>query len=125
MLFDTDVVVWLFRENEAAERLIEQTQERAVSIAAYMELVQGARNQREAREIRAFLGDLAFQMLPLTESVSYRAAVYMEEYALSSGIDIVDSLIAATAVERGLTLCTGNARHYRPVAELTLRPFRP
>jgi predicted nucleic acid-binding protein len=36
-----------------------------------------------------------------------------------------DAIIAATATENGLTLATGNARHFRPVKDLSLRIFRP
>jgi len=36
-----------------------------------------------------------------------------------------DAIIAATATENGLTLCTTNIRHYKPIEELNLRVFKP
>jgi predicted nucleic acid-binding protein len=49
----------------------------------------------------------------------------MEELALSAGLELADALIAATACEHGIKLCTANARHYRVVADLGLHVFRP
>jgi len=125
MLFDTDVVIWVFRGSQAAARLVEGAEERVISVVGYMELLQGVRSKQEARSIKDFLVDFGFQMLPLTENIGHRAAIYMEEHSLRSGLALADALLAATAVENGLTLCTGNQKHYKPVRELALRVFRP
>jgi hypothetical protein len=49
----------------------------------------------------------------------------MEEYGLSSGLRVADALIAATAAENSLPLCSGDRSHYRPLSELVIKPFRP
>ncbi|MEW6369081.1 MAG: type II toxin-antitoxin system VapC family toxin [Acidobacteriota bacterium] len=122
MIFDSDVLIWTLRGNETAARVIEEDQARSVSIVSCMELFQGARDKKELAAIRRFL--LEFETLPLSEDIGYRASIYMEEYALKSGLQLADSLIAATAVQRLETLCTGNLKHYRAIPELELRPFR-
>ena len=66
-----------------------------------------------------------FRTLPLTENTGHRAVVYMEEYGLSSGLRVADALIAATAAENSLTLCSGDRSHYRALSELVLKAFRP
>ena len=38
---------------------------------------------------------------------------------------MADALLAATAVESQMALCTGNRKHYGPIAELELSVFRP
>jgi len=125
MLFDTDVLIWLFRGHEPAARLVEGAQECAISVVTYMELLQGARTREETKVIKRFLADFAFSTLPLTENIGLRASVYVEEYGLNSGMSMADALIAATAVEQGLTLCTANRKRYQPIRDLGIKVFRP
>ncbi len=124
MVFDTDVLIWLFRGNSAAAKVVEGAEERFISVITYMELLQGARDRAEMRLIKAFLGDFAFVALPLTENTGHRAAIYMEEYSLKAGLTLADALIAA-AVEKRQPLCTGNHKHYRPINDLEIKTFRP
>lgn len=86
MLFDTDVLIWVFRGNARAASTVDRATDRFLSVVTYMELLQGARNRRETALIRSFLADAAFEMLPLTESIGHRAAVYVEEYGLGAGL---------------------------------------
>ena len=109
MLYDTDVLVWFFRGNAKAVSEIQKDRDRKISVVSYMELLQGARNKTELKQIKKFLHDYAFEMVPLTENMGLRAAIYMEEYVLSSKLYMGDALIAAAAVEEQLTLCSGNA----------------
>jgi predicted nucleic acid-binding protein len=125
MLFDTDVLIWVLRGNQEAAQAVEKAPLRQISVVTYMELLQGARNRREIRTVKAFLADCAFQMLPLTENVGHRAAIYMEEYGLKVAMCVADALLAATAVEAGLPLCTGNRKHYSPISDLAIHVFRP
>ena len=125
MIFDTDVVIWVFRGHEGAAKLVESIDDRQISIVTYMEFIQGARNRQELKKIKDFLIDHAFQTLPLTENIGHRASVYMEEYTLKTALYLADALIAATAIEHHLTLCTANRKHYHQINELNLKIFRP
>jgi predicted nucleic acid-binding protein len=125
MLFDTDILIWIQRGNRKAARLVDRARERFISVQTYMELLQEARDKSEHAIVKQYVRDLSFSILPLTENIGHRALVYVEEYGLSSGMRAGDAIIAATATENGLTLATGNARHFRPVKDLSLRIFRP
>lgn len=125
MLFDTDILIWIQRGNIKAANLVDRTDERLIPVQTFMELLQAARDKREHAVIKRYLQDLSFSVLPLTENIGHRALVYVEEYGLSSGMRAGDAIVAATATENGLTLATGNARHFRPVKGLALRIFRP
>ncbi len=125
MMFDTHVLIWALRGNQRSAKTIDGAESLEVSIVNYMELLQGGRNKNERHMIRAFLGDLGFNILPLSENIGHRAGIYMEQYSLKAELGIADALIAATAVERGLLLCTGNAKHYRNIEGVSLQVFRP
>ena len=125
MIFDTDVFIWAERGNEKALEVINDSAERAVSIYTYMELLQGARNASESAKVKTFLTEGAFQVLPLTENIGHRALIYVEEYARISGLRADDAIIAATAIENGFMLVSGNQKHYKLIRELLFKTFRP
>jgi predicted nucleic acid-binding protein len=125
MLFDTDVLIWVQRGNQQAAALVEREEERCISVLTYMELLQGAKEKRQHEYILDFFREFSIRILPLSENIGHRAAIYIEEYSLSHGLWAGDAIIAATATENGLTLCTTNIRHYKPIKELKLRVFKP
>jgi len=125
MLFDTDVLIWCFRGVAKAAKAIETDDAPSISVITYMELVQGVRDKRELKAVTSFLSDMGILVLPLTENIGHRASIYLEEHALKDGMAMADALIAATAAERSLTLCSGNAKHFKVIGELTLNVFRP
>jgi len=125
MLFDTDVLIWVQRGNQQAAALVEREEERCISVLTYMELLQGAKEKRHHEYILDFCREFSIRILPLSENIGHRAAIYIEEYSLSHGLRAGDAIIAATATENALTLCTANSKHYKPIKELKLRVFKP
>ena len=125
MIFDTDILIWIQRGNEKAASLVDKSADRYLSILSYMELLQGADNKKEHYLIKDFLKLYGFQMLPVTENIGYRAAIYVEEYSLSSGLRAGDAMIATTATENNMILATGNGRHFKPIKDLSLKIFHP
>lgn len=125
MLFDTDVLIWAARGNLRAARKIDGAKDRELSIVSLMELFQGVRSKLEARQMQQSLRRLQFRVLPLSEPIGATAANLVEQHALSHGIQLADALIAATAVESDLPLCTANIKHFRPIRRLSRVPFRP
>lgn len=125
MLFDTDILIWVERANPHATRLVNEATARHISAQTYLELLQYAEDKDQQEKSKRFLKDLDFGVLPLTENISHRAMVYIEQYGLSHGLGAGDALIAATAVEQGLTLATGNAKHFKAIKALELKVFKP
>lgn len=125
VLFDTDVLIFIQKGHLKAGKLVEETQNRSISTQTYMELLQGAQNKKQHITIQRFLKDFNFQVLPLTENIGHRASIYVEEFALSDSMRAGDAIIAATAIENHLPLCTANLKHFKVVKELTLIPLIP
>lgn len=125
MNFDTDVLIWCFRGNKRASRVIEDCDARCVSAVTLMELHQGARDKSEQKAIGKFIRELNFEVLPIDENISHRACIYVEEFCLQAFMQMADALIAATTVERGETLCTANYKRYKAVSELEIKRFKP
>jgi predicted nucleic acid-binding protein len=125
MIFDTDILIWVGKNHPLANHWIEETNERLISAQTYLELFQRALNKEQQQKAKKFLADLEFKTLPITENISHRAMVYIEQFGLSHGMDAGDALIAATAVEHRLPLATGNAKHFKAIKGLELKVFRP
>lgn len=124
MLFDTDILIWVQRGNHKAAKIIDSEESRFISIQTYMELFQCAQSKEQHRITRDFLKKMNFRVLPFTENIGHRAAIYIEEYSLPSGLRAGDALIAATATENNLALCTSNRKHFKDIKDLKLDIFR-
>ncbi|NLS79468.1 MAG: type II toxin-antitoxin system VapC family toxin [Chloroflexi bacterium] len=124
VVVDTDILIdAALNIQQAIDYLqaIEQQAALSVSIVTYFELLAGARNKAEIRDIERFLQ--RFLVLKLDERVSDVALGLLRQYRLSHGLAIPDALIAATAVAMGYPLVSKNQRDYRFVAELSLLPY--
>jgi predicted nucleic acid-binding protein len=49
----------------------------------------------------------------------------MEQYVLKVAMSLADALVAATAVEARLPLCTANRNRDKLIADLDIKRFRP
>ncbi|MEA2079353.1 MAG: type II toxin-antitoxin system VapC family toxin [Pseudomonadota bacterium] len=125
MLVDTDILIWYMRGNTRARTAIEKLAQPTVSLVTHMELVQGARNKEEQAAIRRFFDIRDFVTLPISDVISHRALFLMEEWCLSHGLLMADALIAATALEHGFTVLTGNVKHYQFLSNLCVSKFKP
>ena len=127
MIVDTDILIWYFRGDEAARRFLARMPfpDRVVSALTVMELLQGCRDQREARDVGVFVSENLASVIHPDEAISRRASRLLELHARRAGLRVVDALIAATALEAGTALATANVRHYRPIDGLSVVSFRP
>ncbi|WP_342669196.1 type II toxin-antitoxin system VapC family toxin [Curvibacter gracilis] len=124
-LIDSDVLIWLARGHPGAARHLSTIRPWRISIITYMELAQGCRNKTELGRLKKGLTARATEVHPLTPAISMYAAELIDSLALSHGLRLADALIAATALEQGLTLLSANVRHFEPVTGLDLEAFHP
>ena len=124
MLLDTDVLINVQKGVESAAELINTAERRYISLYTYMELMQCAENKLQHKKVKNFLKALSFTTLPITENIAHRAAIYVEEYTLSHSLRAGDAIVAATAVENDLVLCSGNKKHFSAVKELQFKQMK-
>lgn len=125
MILDTDVLIWFLRGNEKAIKAVLDAIPFSVSIVTYMELVQGMRNKQELEKMRKTFKAMDVQIIPINESISWRASDYVVAHSLSGSMELADALIASTCVETSNTLFTANDKHYKVIEGLKMKVFRP
>ena len=118
-LLDSDVLIDISRNRPEAIDYVDTLPDPwMISQVTAMELLVGARDKREVAHLDAFLS--SYQVVLLSASIGQRAYGLLMRYAKSHGLHVFDSLVAATALERGLTLVTKNRRHFAMIDELTV-----
>jgi len=125
MIFDTDMIIWVQRGHKKAATYINTADDRYLSIQSYMELLQCAQSKQQHKYVKDFLNDMHFTLLPITQNIGHRAAIYIEEYSLGHGLRAGDAIIAATAIENNKSLCSSNHKHFKCIKELTFKRFMP
>jgi predicted nucleic acid-binding protein len=125
VIFDTDILIWVSRDDPRANAFVNTEKDRAASIVTLMELLAGAKSKARLMRTRQFFVDLEIRLIPIDQPISYLAANLIEDHRLLDGLGVTDALIAATARETGETLATANVRHFRGIPNLSLKSFRP
>jgi predicted nucleic acid-binding protein len=111
-LVDTDVIVDCLRGTIPAQEWLKQLgkQPLAIPAVAAMELVMGCRDRADLERIQRFLATFEVVWPDAAEfSAAYQLLL---THRLSSGLNIPDCLIAATALSRNARLYTFNFKHF-------------
>jgi len=116
ILLDTNIIIDVLRNRkEAIEFFSARRSEIHIIHPIMLELLAGARTRAEAEIIQKKI-DLS--ILEIDEGIWQRAREIIIEYGYSHGTGIIDSLIAATALEYDCELYSGNAKHFQPIVGL-------
>ena len=124
-LLDTDTCVHVFRGRPEVIQKIKTVpgDELAVSAITHYELFYGVlrcnreRQAQEVRKVETFLNHI--HVLPFNSQTAKRAAAIRRELEEKGcGIGPMDTLIAATAVNAGLILVTGNLGEFGRISDL-------
>jgi hypothetical protein len=119
-LLDSGVLIDISRGRTASIDYVDMLPEPwAISQVTAMELLVGARDKREVAYLDAFLS--SHPIVRLSESLGKRAYRLLMDYSKSHGLHVFDSVVAAAALEQGLTLVTRNKRHLAMIDGLILQ----
>ena len=126
-LVDTDFLIDRQREWAAGERGPATTFLRehdatsfAISTVSLLEFLEGYEHPRDAEVLLD-----AYARLPVTDGVARRGSRLRRKLrAEGQMIGDFDVLIAATALDAGIPLVTGNVAHFQRVPDLEVEPYR-
>lgn len=126
MIFDTDILAWVLRRHLGAVQFMERVPlaDRKLSAISHLELLYGCRDQEELNRLNKHVANKFGEMLTISEAITESAGRLMERFALSHRPDVSDVIIAATAINHGETVATGNVKHFNFIPGLTIKRFR-
>ena len=121
ILCDTNVIIEILKGNEKTIKTIESIglKNIAISSVTVMELYFGALNKRELSKIKKHLK--ALNIVHFDNDVSELAVSMVESYSKSHGLQIPDSIIAATALSFEMKLFTLNLKDFKYIDGLNLQ----
>jgi predicted nucleic acid-binding protein len=90
----------------------------AISIVTALELIVGARDKRDLAGIDSLIS--TYPVMHIDAAIGQRAYDLLKRYARSDGLRNFDSLIAATAIERGFALVSRNRKNFAMIDGLRL-----
>src|SRR5437868_4688582 len=130
-LIDTDILSEVLKRKDrqvltAARQYLAAHQRLAFSAIAAYEIIRGLHAKRATRQLAAFLKTISTsEVFPVNMPVLMRAAELWAD-ARSGGHpqDDADLIIAATALEQGRVLVTGNTTHFAWIPGLRLADWR-
>lgn len=125
MLVDSSLIIDFLRRKNKSEcwfySLVAGDKQLMVSVITQAELYAG-KSVWEKKRARDELGLIfsALKILPLTEDIAISAGKIRAVY----GIDLIDSIIAATAISKSVPLATMNQKHFKSIVNLKLVPVK-
>ena len=131
LLIDTSVIVDVERGRDPSPALLEELGEgsAAVSSITASELLHGvhradsaSRHERRRAFVEAILAALPVLCFDL-DVARVHARLWADLQEQGAGIGAHDLIIASTAIHHGLTLLTGNERHFNRVPDLLVRSW--
>jgi tRNA(fMet)-specific endonuclease VapC len=134
LILDSSVVIAGERQGHTVRQILEQFQtgygetQIGLSVVTVVELTHGIqRAQSEDRRKRrqAFVDELIrdLPIYPITvETAKLAGRIEGERAEQGVNIPFEDLLIAATALELGFSVVTGNIRHFQQIPSLTVLP---
>jgi predicted nucleic acid-binding protein len=125
VICDTDVMIDYWNVNSQRHNATKNVLENLISLhnvmlsaMTKMELIMGASNKNELNRINKNIHQ--FNLALIDDNITQSAIQLLQNYRLSHGLAIPDSLIAATALILQVELFTYNVKDYKFIDSLML-----
>lgn len=121
MLLDTCIVIDYLRQKPGAITYLEDMNTvPGITTATVAELYAGVRGDKERELIGALVS--SFEVYTLDAGIAREAGVILQKYKPAHGLDLIDAMIAATALTHSLGLATQNLKHF-PMFPALKKPY--
>ncbi len=118
-LIDTCVLINALKGEQEELEFLRNKKGLVVSYLVHGELLQGVRNKRDLNDVDDLVG--VYELDWGSSEQGEVALGILRKYYLSQGVGLIDSLIAATAIQRNLVLVTDNVKHFRNIKGLRMK----
>lgn len=120
VIFDTDILIELYRGNESVKQEIIQLKSNIfyISTITAAEFLVGARDKAEFNRISKQLDK--YTQIPIDIAINDIFFDLFKKFSLSHRPGIADTLIAATALHYRLPVFTRNKRHFQYFPDIEL-----
>lgn len=120
-ILDTCILIDVLRGNANATMFVTGLPHRpSVSAVTQAELTAGVRSKSEDAMLQSMLAD--FEFVPIDIEIAEQAGLLKRQYGPSHGVDIVDAMVASSAIRAALPLATLNLKHF-PMFPGLERPY--
>jgi len=120
VLCDTNIIIEFYKENASVIRKLRCIGQEhiALSIVTVGELLYGALNKKERKQINQDIAHL--HLLHLDSAIGECFINLMNDYALSHSLSLPDGFIAATALVADIPLYTLNRKDFQYISGIQL-----
>jgi hypothetical protein len=125
IICDTDVMIDYWDKTKSRHAATKSMLEKSIeldnvvlSAVTKMELMLGATNKTDMARIKKKLS--RFNIALINNDITLQAFDLLQNYRLSHGLSLPDSIIAATALIADLELFTYNMKHFKFISRLKL-----
>lgn len=109
-ILDTDIVVDVLRGLPKANEFINELEEINITSFTAMELIDGCKDKKSLNLVKKLLEEMT--IIFSTPKSQASALAIFNEYKLSKGIGLIDSLISGIVLEQNFVLVTRNFKHF-------------
>lgn len=118
-IIDTSILVDYLRGVPLAVDFLDSIELPCISVITGMEIIQGSRNKKELEINFSFLNN--FRIIEINREISKITMNLIKKYRLKYNAKILDTFIAATAINQNKKIITKNIKDFQFIKEIKIK----